>query len=100
MLFRSDSQYFSQIIGYTGKISQDELDSFKVKYPESDYAVNDTVGKSGIESSMESQLQGKKGSETVYVNNVGKVIQTCNRVEADAGNDIYLTLDSDLQIAA
>ena len=96
----NDSQYFSQIIGYTGKISQDELDSFKVKYPESDYAVNDTVGKSGIESSMESQLQGKKGSETVYVNNVGKVIQTCNRVEADAGNDIYLTLDSDLQIAA
>lgn len=96
----NDSEYFSQIIGYTGKISQDELDSLKEKYPDSDYAVNDTVGKSGIESTMESELQGKKGSETVYVNNVGKVIETCNRVEADAGNDIYLTIDSDLQIAA
>ncbi len=96
----NDSVYFSQIIGYTGKISQDELDSLQGKYPDSDYAVNDTVGKSGIEATMESQLQGKKGSETVYVNNVGKVIETCNRVEADAGNDVYLTIDSDIQIAA
>jgi penicillin-binding protein 2 len=96
----NDSTYFSQIIGYTGKISQDELDSLQKKYPDTGYAVNDTVGKSGIEATMESELQGKKGSETVYVNNVGKVIETCNRVEADAGNDVYLTIDSDLQIAA
>ena len=96
----NDSIYLSQIIGYTGKISQDELDSLQQKYPQSNYAMNDTVGKSGIEATMESQLQGKKGSETVYVNNVGKVIETSNRVEADAGNDVYLTIDSDLQIAA
>lgn len=48
---------------------------------------------------MESYLQGKKGSETVYVNNMGKVIETSNRKEPSAGNDVYLTIDKDLQKA-
>ena len=91
----NDSIYFSQIIGYTGKIDQEEL---KVLQEENDaYDLNDTVGKSGIEASMETELQGMKGSETVYVDNLGKVIKTSDRTEPTAGNDIYLTIDSDLQ---
>ncbi len=94
----NDSIYFAQIIGYTGKIDQEELKTLQEKDPS--YDLNDTVGKSGIEASMETQLQGTKGSETVYVDNVGKVIQTSDRIEASAGNDIYLTIDADLQRAA
>ncbi len=94
----NDSIYFAQIIGYTGKIDQDELKTLQEKDPS--YDLNDTVGKSGIEASMEIELQGTKGSETVYVDNLGKVIETSDRVEATAGNDIYLTIDSDLQKAA
>lgn len=94
----NNSQYFSQIIGYTGKVSQDELASLQEIDP--NYDLNDTVGKSGIESSMETLLQGRKGSETVYVDNVGKVIETSDYVEATAGENIYLTIRSDLQIAA
>ncbi len=90
-----DSVYFSQIIGYTGQISQEELTSLKEKNPK--YDLNDTVGKSGIEYSMEAELQGTKGSEDVVVDNVGKVIETKNRVEPVAGNHIYLTIDKDLQ---
>ena len=90
-----DSVYFSQVIGYTGKISQEELSVFKEENPK--YDMNDTVGKSGIELSMEAQLQGTKGSEDVVVDNVGKVIETSNRVDPVAGNDLYLTLDKDLQ---
>lgn len=91
----NDSIYFSQIIGYTGKVDQEEL---KVLQEEDEtYDLNDTVGKSGIEASMEMELQGKKGSETVYVDNLGKVIKTSDRIESTAGNDIYLTIDSDLQ---
>lgn len=93
----NDSIYFAQIIGYTGKVSSDELESLQQENP--DYAPNDTVGKSGIEASMEVRLQGTKGSETVYVDNLGKVIETRDRVEAVAGDDIYLTIDSDLQKA-
>lgn len=91
----NDSVYFSQIIGYTGKVDQEEL---KVLQEEDEtYDLNDTVGKSGIEASMEMELQGQKGSETVYVDNLGKVIKTSDRIESTAGNDIYLTIDSDLQ---
>lgn len=92
-----DSIYFSQIIGYTGKVSQDELTALKEINPK--YEMSDIVGKSGIEYSMEAQLQGTKGSEDVVVDHMGKVIETDNRVEPSAGNDLYLTLDSELQVA-
>ncbi len=92
-----DSKYFSQIIGYTGKVSEDELVELQAENPE--YDSNDTVGKSGIEQAMESELQGKKGSETVYVDNTGQVIETSNYVDSVAGNDVYLTIDKDLQEA-
>ena len=91
----NDSIYFSQIIGYTGRISQEEL--AELQAIDNTYDLNDTVGKSGIEASMETILQGRKGSETVYVDNLGKVIETSDRIESVAGNDIYLTVDSDLQ---
>lgn len=94
----NDSVYFAQILGYTGKVSNEELQTLQEENPK--YDLNDTVGKSGIESSMETELQGTKGSETVYVDNLGKVIETSDRVEAVAGNDIYLTIDSELQKAS
>lgn len=93
-----DSYYFAHIIGYTGKISQDELDLYKTK--DSSYKLTDMVGKAGIEQEMETQLQGKKGSETVYVDNLGKVIEVAESTEPVAGNDLYLTIDMELQKAA
>ncbi len=89
-----DSVYFSQILGYTGKVSEDELSQLQLT--NSSYGINDTVGKSGIEQAMESVLQGTKGSETVYVDNTGQVIETSNYVDSVAGNDVYLTIDKDL----
>ncbi len=92
------SKYMSQIIGYTGKIDRDELAELQVQ--DDEYDLNDTVGKSGIESSLELALQGTKGRETVYVDNVGKEISVTDHVDPIAGDDIYLTIDKDLQIAA
>lgn len=92
-----DSVYFSQILGYTGKISDSELTELQAQNP--NYRSNDTVGKSGIEQSMESVLQGTKGSETVYVDNTGKVLETSSYIDSKAGNDVYLTIDKDLQEA-
>lgn len=101
-----DSVYFSQIIGYTGKISSDELETLNAQALEemniSDrYSINDVVGKTGIEAYMETTLQGTKGIETVYVNNTGKVISIDENAswEPVAGNDVYLTIDKELQIA-
>lgn len=93
----NNSVYFSQIIGYTGKISQEEYDTYSSM--DAEYTQNDVVGKTGIEYSMESELQGKKGSETIYVDNLGKVIEAENIIDPVAGNDVYLTIDSGLQMA-
>ena len=92
-----DPQYFSHIIGYTGKIDQTEY--AELSQQNDNYELTDVIGKSGIESYMESYLQGIKGSEIVYVNNLGKVIETSDRVEPRAGNDLYLTIDMNLQKA-
>lgn len=93
----NDAIYFSQIIGYTGMISQEEYDEYSLL--DSDYTLSDYVGKTGIEYSQEMYLKGTKGKETVYVDVLGKVLDSTKTKEETAGNDIYLTIDSDLQKA-
>ncbi len=104
-----DSEYFSQILGYTGKISEEEYlslnnqeiteENMRTTRKRNDYSLTDMVGKAGIEQTMETYLQGVKGHETIYVNNLGKVIESTNLVDPVAGNDVHLTIDHDLQVA-
>ena len=93
-----DPVYFSQVIGYTGKISQEELNVLSAENPS--YDMTDIVGKTGIEQTMDSALQGEKGSEILFVDKMGKVIANGEHVDPLTGNDVYLTLDRDLQKAA
>lgn len=93
-----DSIYFAHILGYTGKISKEELETLNTEGGR-EYTLTDMVGKSGIEQSMEGYLRGVNGSETIYVDNVGKVIESQDRVEPIAGNNLYLNIDYDLQVA-
>lgn len=95
----ADSKYFANIIGYTGQISQEEYDALSEEDQER-YSLTDTVGKSGLEQIMDSELQGEKGEEKLYVNSVGKVIETASIKKSSAGNDLYLTIDANLQKAA
>ena len=92
-----DSEYFSHIIGYTGKISEEEYNSLSAS--SDNYTKTDVVGKSGIEQVMDLQLQGTKGYETVYVDNLGKVVETTDTTNPSAGNDVYLSIDKNLQEA-
>lgn len=93
----NDSVYFAPLIGYTGKVQSDQLEDLK-KIDES-YDANDVVGRIGIEASMEHELQGKKGVRNLYVDIMGRILKEDeNGTEAVAGNDIYMTIDSDLQI--
>lgn len=95
----ADSKCFANIIGYTGQISVEEYDALS-KEDQKIYDKNDTIGKSGIEQTMDSYLKGEKGEVKLYVNNVGKVIETVQGKKSKAGNDLYLTIDADLQVAA
>lgn len=104
----TDGPYYSHIIGYTGKISTEELEALNSEEgmdgvqqaPDAkEYELNDIVGKSGIEKVMEEYLQGTKGYETVFVDRMGREIEVIDHVDPAAGNDVYLTIDADLQAA-
>lgn len=92
-----DSEYFSHIIGYTGKISQEEYDTLSAE--DDEYTLNDVVGKSGIEQVMDQELQGSKGTESFYTDNMGRITEMIKKVDASSGNDIYLSIDAELQEA-
>ena len=92
-----DSVYFSHIIGYTGKISQAEYDELSKK--DDSYTLNDVIGKSGIEQVMDQELQGTKGTEKFYADSVGRITEIIEKIDASSGNDIYLSIDWELQKA-
>ncbi len=95
----NDSKYFAHLIGYTGQIDEEEFVAFGGDKEGSEYSRTDTVGKSGIEQHMDTELKGKKGEEKLYVDNMGKELETIERTEPVAGNDVYLSIDMDLQEA-
>ena len=100
-----DGKYFSSLIGYTGQASSDELtelnEELKSQGKEETYSTESIVGKSGLEQYLETTLQGTDGSEEIIVNNVGKELETVegSLVEPKQGNNVYLSIDYDLQIA-
>lgn len=94
----NDSIYFAHIIGYIGSISNEEMESYNENLDEdSQYSANDMIGKSGLESEFESYLRGEDGYQKMYVDNMGKVIEVIDSQDTVAGNDIYLSIDSELQ---
>ena len=94
-----EDESMAPILGYTGKASSDELAELRKQNP--DYSNDAIVGKAGIEQYMELTLQGTDGKETVYVDNLGKVlkIDEDTKVEPVAGNDVQLTIETDWQSA-
>ncbi len=84
----------SHILGYVGTISESELASSE------GYQSDSTIGKSGIEASMEAFLKGIDGETVVQVNANGELVQTLSETAVEKGQDIYLTIDIDLQLAA
>ena len=84
-------KYIAHLIGYTGKVSADELAELQKDDPS--YQASDVVGKSGVEKSYEQVLNGTKGSRTVLVDSYGRVLQIIDEKEPVTGSDIYLTID-------
>lgn len=91
------SEYFSSIIGYTGPISESEYTALHKK--NKDYTQNDTVGKAGMEQYYETYLRGKNGEQKFYIDNVGRISEIISITDSVAGDDLYLSIDADLQKA-
>lgn len=86
-----DGPYFSHILGYTGKITQEELNN----YP--DYFLTDYIGKTGLEFVYESELKGKLGFIKEEVNSLGEIEKTISTQEPIAGHNLILSVDAGLQ---
>ena len=86
----------AHVLGYVGEVSRKQLE-----LPEfSDNSAGDVVGKYAIERVYNSHLSGKDGYKKVLVNSVGKKLEELGHIPAQAGKDLKLTLDLDLQEVA
>lgn len=86
-----DGFIFSHVLGYEGKIRKEELD----EHPE--YLMTDSIGKQGIEKSYESVLRGRHGFQRVEVDALGQVKKDLGTVYPEAGSDLLLNIDADLE---
>lgn len=85
----------ASVLGYVGEVSEDALSR-----PGSEYRMGDVVGKSGIERTYDRVLAGRNGMRRVVVNSRGQEMGSMTTIDAVAGNDLRLTLDLDIQLAA
>ena len=72
----------------------DELDKY---VNERGYLRDEVIGKTGIEESYEDNLKGKNGRSLVTVDSNGNRKQTISQSTSEPGDDVYLTIDKDLQ---
>ena len=88
--------YASHILGLVGPIYSNEWEY----YNELGYQMNAIVGKSGCEAAFEDYLRGTDGKVKIKEDKNGNVVDVEILSDAVAGNDVYLTIDINLQIAA
>ena len=87
----------AHVIGYMGSISDYQYEEYVTQ---KGYNATDVIGKDGIEAVMENYLKGTDGVTAVRVNNLGDYIETVSQTEPEAGKNVYLTIDLDLQKVA
>ncbi|MCH5272155.1 MAG: hypothetical protein J1E35_00645 [Lachnospiraceae bacterium] len=91
------SEYFAHIIGYTGKINEDELEEYNAEGEI--FTATDFIGKTGLEKSYEDVLNGEKGIEKLTLDENYRIVNTEVLAEPQTGNNLYLTIDAELQKA-
>jgi len=87
----SDGNYFSPVIGYTGKIEKGDLEK------NSDYLITDYIGKIGLEFSYEKYLRGINGRQKVEVDSLGNIKKDLGTDLPTNGDDLQLGLDAGLE---
>lgn len=83
------------VVGRVGAINATQYAALK----DSGYKLNDVLGQFGIEAALESELRGEFGKREITYSSGGKVTSVVDTVAPQAGNTVYLTIQSDLQRA-
>ena len=97
MRFYPNGDTLAHVLGYMGSISDHQYEEY---VNEKGYNATDLIGKDGLEAVMEKYLKGQDGVKAVRVNSQGSYIETVSDTEPKAGQNIYLTIDLDLQKVA
>ena len=88
--------FAAHLIGYVGEVSENDLNRAQFDL----YKQGDIVGKSGVEAQYNDLLMGKNGERRSVVDSRGREIKRLSKTPAEAGKQLKLTIDLDLQIAA
>ncbi|MDQ3328022.1 MAG: penicillin-binding transpeptidase domain-containing protein [Chloroflexota bacterium] len=94
---------FAGVLGYVGKIGQEQLESLQdqaARFGQRAYALDETVGKTGLEGVLEPYLRGSPGSQEVEVTITNRVVRQGKLTEPVPGGNVMLTLDAGLQGAS
>ena len=90
------------VIGYIGRIQN--YDTYYESYQPKGYSMSDLIGLDGVEKTMEDWLTPnttqRKGKRIVEIDRYGAISRTLSTTEATDGNNIKLTIDSNLQRVA
>ena len=82
--------------GYVSEINDTELEKMKAD----GYKTGDIIGKFGLEKIYDKELRGKNGGEQVEVDVAGRPVQILGKKEPIPGDNLVLTIDKNLQLAA
>ena len=88
----------AHVLGYVQEISPEQLED--QRYKTKGYKPGDVIGQDGVEAVYDEYLRGRDGFRRVVVDSRGHIQRELDRVEPQSGQDIVLTIDSDLQAAA
>ena len=86
----------THLIGYLSEIAEGQLKTLK----KANYRAGDYIGKYGVESGFEEHLRGINGGRQIEVDALGREVELLRKINPIQGNNIYLTIDLDTQIAA
>ncbi|MCF6159471.1 MAG: penicillin-binding protein 2 [wastewater metagenome] len=113
-----EQELASHIIGHTGKLTEDEWKKYSNDWNNyvltshttnnetastlyDGYMKNDLVGRTGVEAQYEKELRGMRGKRFEEITCKGSQIEkTILERPSISGNDIYLTIDSQIQAHA
>ncbi|WP_121967876.1 penicillin-binding protein 2 [Leptolyngbya sp. BC1307] len=86
----------AHVLGYTGELNDEQLAGLE----DENYRIGDVIGKMGVEMALEPTLRGQWGGQQVEVDSSGRVLKVIGEKPSVSGQDVQLTLDTDLQQAA
>ena len=84
-------EIFAHVIGYIGKMSNEELEKYK------NYPLSSKIGKMGLESYYQETLAGVSGKKIVELDATLKIKKTIQEISPTSGSNLITTLDKELQ---